>query len=94
MNVYAWVYMCGPGKSTFVYIWMYASVDLSLPMCLKGAKSTVLQGPGWKYNVWAWTAGPAGVVCHITNCRCLSLKSTPTRENANNTLCDWTSSLW
>lgn len=43
--------------------------------------------------MWARTAGLAGVVCHITNCRCLSLKGTPTRENSNNILCDWTSSL-
>lgn len=64
-----------------------------LPMHLRGAKSTVLRGLGWKYNVWARTAGLAGVVCHITKCRCLSLKGTPTRENSNNILCDWTSSL-
>lgn len=43
--------------------------------------------------MWARTAGLAGVVCHITNCRRLSLRGTPTREKSNNILCDWTSSL-
>jgi hypothetical protein len=64
-----------------------------LLMYLRSAKSTVLQGLGWKYSVWARTAGLAGVVCHITNCRCLSLRGTPTKEKSNNILCDWTSSL-
>lgn len=62
-------------------------------MYLRGAKSTVLLRLDWKYNVWARTAGLAGVVCHIISCRCLSLRGTPTREKSNNILCDWTSSL-